>query len=83
MDEELKLVNKVVDVADRANRKNCVTLLPYNVDNPESCSPQIRVFARKKEDEKLQPIVHVNCTLEDFVYLHHVLSSVYDKVIIN
>ena len=36
MDEQLKLAHKVVDVVDRANRKICVTLLPYNVDKPES-----------------------------------------------
>ena len=32
MDEQLKLAHKVVDVADRENRKICVTLLRYNVD---------------------------------------------------
>ena len=34
MDEQLKLAHKVVDVVDRTNRKVCVTLLRYNVDNP-------------------------------------------------
>ena len=36
MDEQLKLAHKVVDVKDRANRQICVTLLRYNVDNPEN-----------------------------------------------
>ena len=36
MDEQLKLAQKVVDVVDRANRKNCVTLLQFNVDKPQS-----------------------------------------------
>ena len=36
MDEQLEVAHKVVDVVDRANRKNCVTLLRYNVDKPES-----------------------------------------------
>ena len=36
MDEQLKLAHKVVDLVDRANRKICVTLFRYNVDNPKS-----------------------------------------------
>ena len=36
MDEQLKLVHKVIDVVDRANRKVCVTLLRYNVEKPKS-----------------------------------------------
>ena len=36
MDEQLKLVHKVIDVVDRANRKICVTLLRYKVDNPDT-----------------------------------------------
>ena len=34
MDEQLKLAHKVIDVVDRANRKICMTLLRYNMDNP-------------------------------------------------
>ena len=60
MDEQLKLAHKEVDVADRTNRKICVTLLRYNVDNPESCYAQVRLFARKKDDEKFQQVVYVN-----------------------
>ena len=33
MDEQIKLAQKVVDVVDRANRKICVTLVRYNVEN--------------------------------------------------
>ena len=57
MVEQLKLAHKVVDLVDRANRKICVTLLRYNVDNPESSYAQVQVFARKKEDEKFQQVV--------------------------
>ena len=57
MNEQLKLAHKVVDVVDRANRKICVTLLLYNVDKPESSYAQVRLFARKKEDEKFQQVV--------------------------
>ena len=57
MDEQLGLAHKVVDVVDRTNRKICVTLLRYNVDKPESSYAQVRLFARKKEDEKFQQVV--------------------------
>ena len=60
MDEQLKLANRVVDVVNRANRKICVTLLRYNVNKLESYYAQVRLFARKKEDEKFQQVVYVN-----------------------
>ena len=83
MDELLKLVHKVVDAVDRANRKFCVTLLRYNMDKPESSYAQVRLFARKKEDEKFQLFVYVKYKLEEFIYLLDVMNSVYDKVITN
>ena len=83
MDEQLKLAHKVVDVVDRTNRKTCVTLLRYNVDKPESSYAQVRLFARKKEDEKLQQVVYVNYNFEEVIYLLDVMNSVYDKVITN
>ena len=83
MDEQLKLSHKVVEVVDRTNRKICVTLLRYNVEKPECSYAQVRLFARKKEDEKFQQIVYVNYKLEQFVYLLKVMNSVYDKVITN
>ena len=83
MDEQLKLTHKVVDVVDRTNRKICVTLLRYNVDNPESSYAQVRLFARKKEDEKFLQVVYVNYKLEEFIYLLDVMNSVYDEVITN
>ena len=83
MDEQLKLAHRVVDVVDRVNRKICVTLLRYNVDKPESSHAQVRLFARKKEDEKFQQIVYVNYKLKEFIYLLDVMNSVYDKVITN
>ena len=83
MDEQLKLAHKVVDVVDRMNRKICVTLLRYNVDNPESPYAQVRLFARKKEDEKFQQVVYVIYKLEEFISLLDVMNSVFDKVITN
>ena len=35
MEEQLKLVYKVIDVVDCPNRRICLTLLRYKVDNPE------------------------------------------------
>ena len=83
MDEQLKQAHKVVDVVDRTNRKICVTLLRYNVEKPESSYAQVRLLARKKEDEKFQQVVYVNYKLEEFIYLLDVMNSVYDKVITN
>ena len=83
IDEQLKLAQKVVDIADRANRKICLTLLRYNVHKPESSYAQFRIFVRKKEDEKFQQVVYVNFKPEEFIYLLDVMNSVYDKVITN
>ena len=76
-------LTKVVDVVERAIRKNCVTLLRYNVDKPESSFAQVRLFARKKEDGKFQQVVYVNYKLEEFIYLLDAMISVNDKVINN
>ena len=83
MDEQLKLAHKVVDVMDRTNRQICVTPLRYKVDKPESSHAQVRLFARRKEDEKFQQNVHVKFKLEEFVVLLDVMNSVLDKVITN
>ena len=81
MDEQMKLVHKVIDVVDCPNRRICVTLLRYKLDNPETSYAQVRLFGRKKEEEKFQQIVYVNYKLDEFLYLHGVMNSVYYKVI--
>ena len=83
MDEQLKLVHKVIDVVYRPKRRICVTLLRYQVDNPDTSYAQFRLFGRKNEEEKFQQIVYVNYRLEEFIYLLDVMNSVYDKVIAN
>ena len=83
MEEQLKLVHKLIDVVVCPNRRICVTLLRYKVDNPETSYAQVRLFGRKKEQEKFQQIVYVNYRLDEFVYLLDVMNSVYDKVIAN
>ena len=83
MEEQLKLVHKVIDFVDCPNKRICVTLLRYKVDNPETSYAQVRLFGRKTEQEKFQQIVYVNYRLDEFVYLLDVMYSVYDKVIAN
>ena len=57
MEEQLKLVHKVIDVVDRSKRKLCVTLLRYKLGNPDTSYAQVRLFGRKTEEEKFQQIV--------------------------
>ena len=83
MEEQLKLVHKVIDVVNCPNRGICVTLLRYKVFNLETSYARVRLFGRKKEEEKFQQIVYVNYRLGEFVYLLDVMNSVYDKVIAN
>ena len=83
MEEQLKLVHKVIDVVDCPNRKICVTLLRYKVDNPETSYAQVRLLGRQNEEEKFQQIVYVNFKLDEFLYLLDVMDSVYDKVVAN
>ena len=83
MEEQLKLVHKVIDVVDCPNRRICVTPLQYKADNPETSYAQVRLFGRKKEEEKFQQRVYVIYKLDEFVYLLGIMNSVYDKVIAN
>ena len=83
MEEQLRLVHKVIDVVDRPKRRICVTLLRYKADNPDTSYAQVRLFGRKTEEEKFQQIVYVNYRLDEFIYLLDLMNSVYDKVIAN
>ena len=80
MEEQLKLVHKVIDVKDRPRRRICVTLLRYKADNPDTSYAQVRLFGRKTEEEIFQQIVYVNYRLDEFIYLLDVINSVYGKV---
>ena len=53
------------------------------MDNPETSFTQVRLFGRKKDEEKFQQILYVNYKLDEFVYLLNVMHSVYDEVIAN
>ena len=83
MEEQLKLVQKVIDVVDRPKGRICVTLLRYKADNPDTSYAQVRLFGRKTEEEKFQQTVYVNYRLDEFIYLLDVMNSVYDKVVSN
>ena len=82
MEEQLKLVHRVIHVMDRPNRRICETLLRHKVDNTETSYAQVRLFGRK-QGENFQQIVYVNYKLEEFIYLLDVMNSVYDKLIAN
>ena len=66
MEEQLKLTNKFLKVVDRAHRKICMTMLRYNVENPKTSYVRVRVFGRRKNEEKFSQIVYVNYELDDF-----------------
>ena len=83
MEEQLKLVHKVIDVVHCPNRKICVTLLRYKVENSKTSYAQVRLFGRKKKEEKFQQILYVNYKVEEFIYLLDVMKSVYEKIIAN
>ena len=83
MEEQLKLTHKVVEVVDRPHRKICVTMLHYNVEKPETSYVQVRLFGRRKDEEKFNQIVYVNYKLDEFNFLLDVMNSLFDKVIAN
>ena len=81
MEEQLKLVHNLIDVADCPNRRISATLLRYKPENPESSYAQVRLFELKKVEEKFEQIVYVNYKLDELVYLLDVMNSVYHRVI--
>ena len=83
MEEQLKLTHKLVEVVDRPHRKICVTMLRYNVEKPETSYVQVRLFGRRKDEEKFNQVVYRIYKLDEFLYLLDVMNSVYDIVIAN
>ena len=81
IDEQLKHVHKVIEIAEGAKRRVCVTLLRYKENNPETSYAQIRLFIRRTEEKKFQQLVYVNYKIDDFIYLLDVMNSVYDQVL--
>ena len=83
MEVQLKLAHRVVEVSDQPHKKICVTMLRYNVKKPETSYVQVRLFGRRKDEEKFNQIVYVNYKLVEVIFLLDVMNSVYDKVIAN
>ena len=83
MEEKLKLTHRVVEVVDRPHRKICVNVLRYNVEKPETSYVQVRLFGRRKDEEKFNQFVNVNYKRDEFIFLLDVMNSVHDKVIAN
>ena len=50
MEEQLKLAHKVIVIVNCPNRRICVTLLRYKLDNPETPYAQVRLLGRNKEE---------------------------------
>ena len=50
------------------------------MDNPDISYDQVRLFTRKKEDEKFQQVVYVNYSLEEYIHSLDLTNSVNDKV---
>ena len=76
MEEQLKLTHKVVEVVDRPHRKICVTMLRYNVEKPETSYVQVRLFGRRRDEEKFNKIMYVNYKLDEFIFLLDEMYSV-------
>ena len=68
---------------EQHHRKICVTMLRYDGEKPETSYIQVRLFGRRKHEEKFNQIVYVNYKLDEFIYSLDVMKSVYDKVIPN
>ena len=83
IEEQLKLTHRIVEVVDRPHRKICVTMLHYKFEKPETSYVQVRLFGRRKDEEKFNQIVYVNYKPDDFIYLFAVMNSLYDEVIAN
>ena len=83
MEEQLKLVHKVIDVVDRPNRRICVTLPAIQGGQTRHLLCSSSSIRTKDGEEKFQQIVYVNYKLDEFIYLLDVMNSVYDKVIAN
>ena len=55
-------------------------MLRYNVEKPETSYFQVRLFGRRKDEEKFNQIVYVNYKLDEFIFLLDVMNSVFDRV---
>ena len=76
MGEQFKLTQKVVKIVDRPLRKICVTLLRYNGEKPETSYVQVRLFGRRKDEQKFNHFVYLNYELDEIVFFFDLMKSV-------
>ena len=60
MEEQLKLTHRFVEVVDQPHRSIWVTMLRYDVEKPETSYVQVRLFGRRRDEEKFNQNVYVN-----------------------
>ena len=53
------------------------------MEKPETSYVQLRLFGRRKDEEKCNQIVNVNYKPKEFICLLDVINSVYDEGIAN
>ena len=83
LDEQLKHVQKPITSVDRPKRKIFATMKKNCMDKPESTYLQLRVFTRNSEHDKIQQLVIVNYSYDQFLYLLDVITSISDQVLSN
>ena len=67
MEEQLKPTQKVIEVVDRPHTNNCVIMLRYSVEKPETSNIQVRLFGRRKDGDNFNHFVYVNYRLDEFI----------------
>ena len=77
------LAHKVVEAVNRSHRKIIITMLRYNVDDPNTAYAQVRLFTRRTLEDTFTQTAFVNYKLDEFVHLLNVIVSVADKVLDN
>ena len=58
-------------------------MLCYGVEKAETSYVQVRLFGRRKDEEKFIQIVYVNYNPDEFIVVLDVMNSVFDKIIAN
>ena len=58
-EEQLRLTHKVVEVVDRSHRKICLNMLRYNVEKPETSYVQVRLFGKRRDEEKFYQFINL------------------------
>ena len=73
----------MIEIAEGAKRKVCVTLLRYKEDNPGTSYAQIRLYTRRTEEENFQQLDYVKYKIDQIIFLLDVMNSVCDQILDN